>query len=420
MFRFLHAADLHIDSPLTGLSAYESAPVEQVRGATRRALENLVALAIEQQVAFVLLSGDIYDGDWKDYRTGLFFRGQLARLEQAGVRVALIAGNHDAASQISRDLSLPGNVMRFGSTTPTTKILEDYAVALHGQGFATRAVTEDLAASYPEPLPGMLNIGLLHTALDGRAGHGTYAPTSITVLAGKMYDYWALGHVHNREVVSTAPWIVWPGNTQGRNARETGPKGCSLVCVEDAKITSVAHHDLDVVRWAALQVDLDGAVSAHDMLDRVDSALRKASDEADGRVVCARIQVQGAAACHDAIAGKPEHWKQEIRALCQSINGGDVWVEKVRFDTNSLRSAGEIAARSESIAAFLGEGSDPMASEDIPAVKEVLEAFRHALTGEVTEGPDGFDPNDETTLTRLMAEARALLASRFGGAGTAP
>jgi exonuclease SbcD len=105
MFRFLHAADVHLDSPLVGLDRYESAPVEAVRGATRRAFENLVRLAIDEEVAFVLLAGDLYDGDWKDYRTGLFFVEQMAQLREAGIPVFVIAGNHDAASQLTKNLS---------------------------------------------------------------------------------------------------------------------------------------------------------------------------------------------------------------------------------------------------------------------------------------------------------------------------
>src|SRR5690349_8098378 len=149
MLRFLHAADVHLDSPLRGLARYAGAPAEEIRAATRRAFENLVSLAIEEEVAFVLLAGDLYDGDWKDYNTGLFFTAQMARLGEAGIRVFAVAGNHDAASQITKVLRPPPNVKIFSTRRPETAVLDDLGVAIHGQGFAHAAVADDLSASYP-------------------------------------------------------------------------------------------------------------------------------------------------------------------------------------------------------------------------------------------------------------------------------
>ena len=156
--KFVHAADLHLDSPLRGLERYEGAPVERMRGATRRAFENLIDLCLAEDVAFLLLAGDIFDGDWKDYGTGLFFIAQLARLGQAGIPTYLVRGNHDAASQITKYLPLPAHVHELGSRQAETKVLEmpGGAVAIHGQSFATRAVTDDLAVDYPLPVRGLV------------------------------------------------------------------------------------------------------------------------------------------------------------------------------------------------------------------------------------------------------------------------
>jgi DNA repair exonuclease SbcCD nuclease subunit len=187
MLKFLHAADVHLDSPLRGLERYPGAPVEEIRAATRRAFENLVALAVEEEVGFVLLAGDLYDGDWKDYNTGLFFAAQMARLEEAGIRAFLIAGNHDAASQITRVLRPPANVKVFSTKRPETEILEDLGVAIHGQGFAQISVSEDLSAGYPRAVPHLFNIGMLHTSLDGRPGHASYAPCTVDGLRSRGY-----------------------------------------------------------------------------------------------------------------------------------------------------------------------------------------------------------------------------------------
>ena len=218
------------DSPLRGLERYEGAPVEAIRGATRRAFENLVTLALDEAVAFVVLVGDLYDGDWKDYNTGLFFSHQMARLHAAGIRAYLVAGNHDAASQLTRALRPPPNVHVFATAAPQTFTLPEFGVALHGQGYATREVTADLSQAYPRALPGLCNLGLLHTSLDGRPGHAPYAPCSVAGLATRGYQYWALGHVHQHEIVAREP-VVFPETSRPPRARDrcqgcgAGPRG---------------------------------------------------------------------------------------------------------------------------------------------------------------------------------------------------
>ncbi|MFT6382943.1 MAG: DNA repair exonuclease SbcCD nuclease subunit, partial [Akkermansiaceae bacterium] len=256
MFTFIHAADLHLDSPLRGLSRHDDAPVSAIRGATRRALENLVDLALEKEVDFVLIAGDLYDGDLKDFTTALFFNRQMLRLKSAGIPVFAISGNHDAASVITKALSPPENVQFFPVKKPGTFSFPKLPVTIHGQGFANASVQENLAANYPDARPDHFNIGLLHTSLAGSSVHDTYAPCSLADLEKKGYQYWALGHIHQPEVIREDPWIVYPGNIQGRKVNETGPRGCSLVEVNDAlEVTSHTHIPLDVVRWSHLELD---------------------------------------------------------------------------------------------------------------------------------------------------------------------
>src|SRR5438552_1397988 len=244
--KFVHAADLHIDSPMRGLVRYEGAPLSAMRGATRRAFENLIDLCLEEKAAFLLLAGDIFDGSWRDYSTGLFFAMQLSRLRALDIPVVLVRGNHDAESRITKHLRLPSHVHELSVRAPESFEIPGAGVWVHGQGFATRAVTDDLAAAYPAAKRDALNIGLLHTSAGGREGHENYAPCRVETLVDKGYDYWALGHVHKREVLSEAPHIVFPGNLQGRHAREMGAKGATLVRVENG-IASALHRALDVV-----------------------------------------------------------------------------------------------------------------------------------------------------------------------------
>ena len=192
MFKFLHAADIHLDSPLQKLEQYEGAPVRELRQATRRAFENLIELAIAEKVDFVLIAGDLYDGDWKDYNTGLYFISRITKLNDANIPVYIITGNHDAASAITKTLRLPDNVKMFPTDKPCTFKLEEVGVAIHGQGFATPAVKKDLSAGYPVAVAGYFNIGMLHTCATGREGHEPYAPCTVAALESKGYDYWAL------------------------------------------------------------------------------------------------------------------------------------------------------------------------------------------------------------------------------------
>jgi len=284
MWKFIHVADIHLDSALHGLERYEGAPVEEIRSATRRAFDNLIELAIDEEVTFVLLAGDLYDGDWKDYNTGLYFMERMGRLREAGIRVYMVAGNHDAASQITKHLRLPDNVTMFATRVPEQIILDDLNVAIHGQGFATRAVTEDLSQAYPQGDPQFFNIGLLHTCLDGKPGHEPYAPCTVDGLRSKGYQYWALGHIHKREVLSQDPWIVFPGNIQGRHIRETGPKGCTLVTVDNGEVVEVEHRDLDVMRWSLCEVDVTDSETVDDIYEQVRGYMQRTI----GGVLCCR------------------------------------------------------------------------------------------------------------------------------------
>ena len=147
--KFVHAADLHLDSPLRGLARYEGAPVGALRLATRRAFQNLVELCLEERAAFLLIAGDVYDGDWRDYGTGLFFAAELSKLRAADIPVVLLRGNHDAESQIARHLQYPDNVHNLAVHAPQTLELATLGVCVHGQGFATKAVTSDSQARTP-------------------------------------------------------------------------------------------------------------------------------------------------------------------------------------------------------------------------------------------------------------------------------
>lgn len=421
IFKFLHAADLHIDSPLRGLSRHEGAPVERLRGATRRALQRLVELAVAEEVAFVVLAGDIYDRDWPDFRTGLFVREQMVALQRHGIAVFVLHGNHDAQSVISRELPLPDNVRVFSSRTAQTCELPELAVALHGRSFPARAVPEDLVPDYPPPRPGCFNIGVLHTSLSGAPGHDAYAPTSLERLGAQGYDYWALGHVHTRQVLrEVAPRIVWPGNLQGRHANETGPKGCELVTVSDGVIAAAEFVALDEVRWHQIEIRLDAATG--DMAGfalQLRERLRALLSEAPQHLHALRLSVCGISALAEDEARTPGRLQAECEAAVQDLAPESFWIEQVRvslqppWDRQQLAGAND--ARGELVRLV-----DELLADDAALAALVQEQLDNVLTSLPPEVRDGAttlpEPGDAAALRSLLQEAEATLLARLGGA----
>ena len=226
LFKFLHAADIHLDSPQRGLDRYEGAPAAECRAATRRALENLVDLALAERVAFVLIVGDLYDGDWTDYNTGLFFGKAMARLRDGKIPVYMIRGNHDAAEPDDQDLRLLDNVRVLSADRAETIVQEDCGVAIHGRSFATRAVLDNLARSYPARVPGLFNIGLLHTCVDGREGHEPYAPCSLSDLrrGSTATGRWGIS-TRGRSCTRTTPGSSSRGTSRAGTCASRGPRG---------------------------------------------------------------------------------------------------------------------------------------------------------------------------------------------------
>ncbi len=421
MFRFLHTADIHLDSPLRGLERYEGAPAAEIRGATRRALENLVELAIEQSVAFVLVAGDLYDGDWKEFRTGLFFVSQMVKLREAGIPVYLIAGNHDAANKMTRKLPLPENVHLLAHNKPETVYVEPCETAIHGQSFARAAVVENLAAGYPPPEPGMFNVGLLHTAATGREGHEPYAPCTLDDLRARRYDYWALGHVHKRETLAADPPIVFPGNLQGRHVRESGPKGCMLVTVDDRHRARAEPVSLDVFRWEVCQLDPAAFETGYDLLDSVRQGLAELAAKADDRPLAVRVQVSGPSPAHRTLTAEPQRWTNEIRAVAQDLGGREVWIEKVELRTtppaeNSLGNVmdGPVGELIQWIAELK---SDPAR---LTSLGDELAEFRDRLPMELKEGATSLGLERPERIAQLLDQVEQTLVhqlvSREGGA----
>lgn len=414
MFKFIHSADLHLDSPLRGLSAYEGCPADKLRAATRQAFENLVELSVEESVAFVIIAGDVFDGDWKDYNTGLFFCKQLSRLGKASIPVYLLSGNHDAKSNMTRTLKLPANVYRFSTRRPETLRIDELKIALHGQGFAQRAIDTNLAANYPDAVPDHYNIGVLHTAMDGREGHDPYAPCSLSDLKGKAYDYWALGHVHTREVLSEDPWVVFPGNIQGRRVQESGAKGCELVTVDDEGDTTIEHRSLDVVRWEHLTIEAEPSSSADAVRESLSEAISDEMDAADGRVLALRITIRGQCAAHEELRAEPERWINEFRVAATDVSNEEVWIEKIRFQTSTPLNLEELAEMDGPLGHLLSYMDDVCSDDDaLVALAKELKSLGDKLPKELGARDEPLDLSDHGWLKEVVNACRDDLVLRL-------
>jgi DNA repair exonuclease SbcCD nuclease subunit len=413
MFRFIHAADVHLDSPLHKLGTYEGIPIDQFRQATRRAFENLVQLAISKKVSFILIAGDLYDGNWKDYNTGLYLTAQMKRLHDADIQVFIVGGNHDAASRITRVLRFPKNVTLFSASKPETFCLDDFNVAVHGQGFATLAVKKDLSKNYPQAVAGYYNIGLLHTCATGREGHENYAPCSVEGLQSMGYDYWALGHVHTYEVLSENPPIIFSGNIQGRHVKETGPKGCVLVTVDDDGRTDKEFVPLDVVRWEVLHLDATLSASGYEIIDRLSSQIEGLIEANSGMPMALRVLLKGETIATNEILSDTERWINEIRSCAIDAGEGQVWVEKVKFDlrlpVSDKPPEEPEGAIGELLLVFEELRSDKKAQLRL---FEELSDLQRKLPRELQMNPEGAEPGDQG-LIDLLDHAQQSLMKRL-------
>jgi DNA repair protein SbcD/Mre11 len=420
MFTFLHAADVHLGSPLRGLVRYEGAPVERIREATARSFENLVRLAVEEDVAFVIVAGDLFDGQWEDMAVGLRTARQLRQLAQAGIPVFFIRGNHDAQSKVRSSVALPPEAVRELSVraaeTVRDRRLEAFGVVLHGRGFERPDVPDDLAAAYPEAVPGCFNIGILHTSLAGEdRQHDRYAPTSEQTLLAKGYDYWALGHVHRRRVIRAEdPFIGYSGNTQGRHVNEDEPKGCLLAAVEDGRLAGPPElRETDVVRWHRMSVALEAGDALGDACERIRERLA-ACRETDGeRLSAVRIELSGACRAHREMLQYEGDAREPIYDVANDVD--DVWIENVVFDTMPPLDLARLREGRDLLGELLREfenlGRQEQAGPLAAVAGRALAGLKERAAAELREA--GVDLDSPEAQRHWLRQAESLLAAQL-------
>ncbi|WP_277023903.1 MULTISPECIES: DNA repair exonuclease [Paracoccus] len=410
MTKILHTADIHLDSPLRSL-ALRNAPLrDAVAAATRASFSHLVDLAIAEDVAALLIAGDLFDGRERSARTGAFLMGELDRLGDAGIRVFYTKGNHDAENPITGTLDLPSHVHVFDARGGREQLAED--VWVHGVSFADRHAPDSLLPRFKAPVPDAVNIAMLHSSLAGAAGHDVYAPCSVADLAGMGFDYWALGHVHKRQIHSESPWVVMPGIPQGRDIGEAGPKSVTLLTIVQGRIT-VSERRTSIVEFVHSTLDVTDADSddaLRVMLRRHMSALRRETSAATGVI---RLTLTGRTLRHWQILRDHDVWSERVEDLARAE--GDLWIDKLVLDI-ALPDAGDGAAgAADELAAMMAQiraepGFAAIAREEVDAVLQDLPpGLRDRLMPDATARDDLTDRLAQAGANRVLARMKGAV-----------
>lgn len=409
-FRFVHAADLHIDSPFAGVGDADNRVATRLREATYEAFQNLVDLCINQNADFLVIAGDVYDGADRSVRAQLRFRDGLSKLAEAGIQSFVVHGNHDPLDGWQSSISWPEGVHIFGAT-PEWKNFEkngEVVAAVQGMSYPTREVTENLATQFAPPESGNLfAIGLLHANVGANAAHPNYAPCTVEDLSASGIDYWALGHVHTRQTLKrAAPVIAYPGNTQGRHPNETGARGALVVDVDPSGASRSDFVALDVVRWERSDVD----ISNLETIDSLDSAIRQATDnlsvQAEDRDVVCRLNIVGRGPLHEQLAadGAVEDLLDSVRNTWNASGSPWVWVERI---TDSTRPAIDIEARAKQDD-FLGATLKRALLSSIEA--DEIDRLTEVVSDVYTGRRNGLEKPSDEQVSAWAEEARWYLA----------
>jgi DNA repair exonuclease SbcCD nuclease subunit len=409
-FRFVHAADLHIDSPFAGVGDADNRVATRLREATYEAFQNLVDLCINQNADFLVIAGDVYDGADRSVRAQLRFRDGLSKLSEKGIKTFVVHGNHDPLDGWQSSITWPEGVHIFGATPEWVNFEKNGEVvaAVQGMSYPTREVNDNLAVQFSPPTSGNLfAIGLLHANVGANSAHPNYAPCTVEDLSESGIDYWALGHVHTRQTLKrAAPVIAYPGNTQGRHPNETGARGALVVDIDPSGASRSEFVALDVVRWERSQVD----ISNLETIDSLDSAIRQATDnlsvQAEDRDVVSRLTLVGRGPLHEQLAvnGAVEDLLDSVRSAWSGGGSPWVWVERI---VDSTRPAIDIESRAKADD-FLGATLKRalLSSIESDEIDRLTEVVSDVYTGR----RNGLEKPSDEQVSAWAEEARWYLA----------
>ena len=305
----------------------------------------IVDLCLEEHVDALLLAGDLYDGDQTSMKTARFLAEQIRRLHQAGIRVFVIRGNHDAFSRITKELIFPDSVKVFGGRAEAVAVDRDaghFPVAIHGLSFAQSHAPESLIAKYKPAVAGAVNIGIMHTSLAGASGHDPYAPCSHADLQSTGFQYWALGHVHKRSIVECGCAVVMPGMPQGRDINESGAKSVTLVTIRDDRSILIEERVTSIAQFERVSVDATGLDDWRDLINAVTRALEQTRESVVSEHLVARLRLTGTTPLSWRVRRDLDLLKAEADDRGSLI--GACWIEKLEVATHSPGETAEPSA----------------------------------------------------------------------------
>ena len=331
-FRFIHTADIHLDSPLRSLAMRNGDLAELIGNATRQALIAIVDLCIDEKVDALVIAGDLYDGDQTSMKTARFLAGQMQRLHEAGIATFVIRGNHDALSRITQELILPPSVKVFSGRAETiNRSYGDLNVSVHGLSFAKPQAPESLLEKYHRPTPDAFNIGIMHTSLAGAPGHDLYAPCNVADLHDWDYDYWALGHIHARTQHEGERVVMMPGMPQGRDINEGGEKTVTLVTVNDDRTILLEERLTSIAQFERISTDLSSATSWREAVDVIEEGLIAAREQTRSEHLVGRLRLTGSTPLSWLLRRDQDLLLTEMEQRAERL--GKTWVEKIEFAT---------------------------------------------------------------------------------------
>lgn len=396
-FSFIHASDLHLDSPFKGVTARSPVIANILRSATFDAFDNLVQLCIDKEAKFLLIAGDIYDGADRSLRAQLKFFDGLKRLVDHNIASFVAHGNHDPLDGWSSTIKWPSGVHIFGADQVETKMVEingKPVASVSGISHGRKNETDNLALKFQaagaDLLRDLFKIGILHCNCGNNPDYEAYAPCRPENLTGAAFDYWALGHVHEKKILSKNPYIVYPGNTQGLSIRESGERGCYFVSVTDNLHVDVEFFPLDIVRWFSVEISIADISSINALDLKIAEVIDGFRKEAKKRPVICRISLIGRGpiykdlgretAIPELLERVQEEWlEQEPFVWVQDINMNclpEIGPEQRRKINDLL---GQVLCASKELRDMINEksGNQEVAGDVLtPAFRELCESHR--------------------------------------------
>lgn len=419
MFRFVHAADLHLDSPCKGIGKTNAEVGKILRAATFEAYDKLIQLCIDKQADALLIAGDVFDGADHSLVGQIKFVEGLTKLNNHDIPTFLCHGNHDPLDSWDAGLSIPDNVTRFGKDWECVPVNDSpTSPRVCGISYPTREVRQSLLNKFTPPASSHFTIGLLHANVGSDSSHDSYAPCTIDDLKRVGYDYWALGHVHTRAVKhENEPWVVYSGNTQGRHPNETGKRGVFVVTVNE--VDNNHHVDMefipvDVVRWEQGDLNIHDINSA-DLKGRLQEIVEDLQRNADGRSLVYRIRLHGRGPLHTQLA-QPDELDELTTWLNETWQDRRpfAWCGEIRDNTRSEIDRDQLRKGEDFIGDFLkltdersrDQNLQNMLKEELKPLFEHNRAKQHLDDILDTEANARFllEAAEDTALDLLIAE----------------